>query len=128
MEEIKRILIIEDDPNIANLVEIHLRDLGYQLHRAYDGRSGLQKALENDYALIILDLMLPKLDGLEVCKEIRYQNKYTPILMLTARIEEMDKVLGLEIGADDYITKPFSVREFIARIKAIFRWLETDKR
>lgn len=128
MEEIKRVLIIEDDPNIANVIEIHLRDLGYQLHRAYDGRSGLQKALENDYALIILDLMLPKLDGLEVCKEIRYQNKYTPILMLTARTEEMDKVLGLEIGADDYITKPFSVREFIARVKAIFRRLEADKR
>lgn len=128
MAENKRILIIEDDPNIANLIDIHLRDLGYQLHRAYDGRSGLHKALENDYALIILDLMLPKLDGLEVCKEIRYQNKYTPILMLTARSGEMDKVLGLEIGADDYITKPFSIREFIARVKAIFRRLETDKR
>ena len=112
MEDNKRILIIEDDPNIVNVIEIHLRDLGYKLHRAYDGKSGLQKALENDYALIILDLMLPKLDGLEVCKEIRYQNKYTPILMLTARNEEVDKVLGLEVGADDYITKPSNLRKF----------------
>ena len=128
MENSKRILIIEDDPNIASVIEIHLKDLGYDLHCAYDGQAGLQKALENDYALIILDLMLPKLGGLEVCKGIRDHNKFTPILMLTARTEELDKVLGLEVGADAYITKPFGIREFIARVKAIFRRIEADKK
>lgn len=123
----KRVLIIEDDPNIADLVEIHLNDLGYELDCATDGLTGLEKFEHNPYALIILDLMLPKLDGLEVCKRIREQNKYTPILMLTSRSEELDKVLGLELGADDYITKPFGIREFIARVKAIFRRLEADK-
>lgn len=122
----KRILIIEDDPNIANLVEIHLRDLGFQLDHAADGQDGLERALSNAYDLIILDLMLPKLDGFEVCKRIRWQNTYTPILMLTAKSEELDKVLGLELGADDYITKPFSIRELIARVKAIFRRMEAD--
>lgn len=126
MEAQQRILIVEDDPNIANVIEIHLKDLGYKLDRAIDGKTGLQKALENEYSLIILDVMLPKLDGLEVCRRIRAENKYTPILMLTARSEEMDKVLGLEFGADDYITKPFSVREFIARVKAVFRRIEAD--
>ena len=126
MEAQQRILIVEDDPNIANVIEIHLKDLGYKLDRAIDGKTGLQKALENEYSLIILDVMLPKLDGLEVCRRIRAENKYTPILILTARSEEMDKVLGLEFGADDYITKPFSVREFIARVKAVFRRIEAD--
>ncbi len=126
MDEKQRILIVEDDPNIAKVIEIHLKDMGYKLDREDNGKTGLQRALENDYALIILDIMLPKLDGLEVCRRIRQENKYTPILMLTARSEEMDKVLGLEFGADDYITKPFSVREFIARVKAIFRRIEAD--
>jgi DNA-binding response OmpR family regulator len=125
-ESPKTILIIEDDRNIADLVEIHLNDLGYRLDRAENGIDGLRKFEENDYALVILDLMLPRLDGLEVCKRIRSENKYTPILMLTAKSEELDKVLGLELGADDYITKPFSVREFIARVKSIFRRIEAD--
>ncbi|KAA3619314.1 MAG: DNA-binding response regulator [Calditrichaeota bacterium] len=121
-----KVLLIEDDPNIVNILEIHLRDLEYGVDRAGDGITGLQKALSGDYSLIILDLMLPKMDGLEVCKRIRAQNPVIPILMLTARNEELDKVLGLELGADDYITKPFSIREFIARVKAILRRVAVD--
>jgi two-component system alkaline phosphatase synthesis response regulator PhoP len=122
-----KILIIEDDPNIVDLARIHIGDLGIGLDWAEDGESGLRKALQNDYQLIILDLMLPKLDGLEVCKRIRTENKFIPILMLTAKSEELDKVLGLELGADDYLTKPFSIRELIARIKAILRRLKIDQ-
>ncbi|MEJ2049433.1 MAG: response regulator transcription factor [Calditrichota bacterium] len=122
-----KILIIEDDPNIVELARIHIGDLGIDLDWAGDGESGLRKALQNEYKLIILDLMLPKLDGLEVCKRIRTENKFIPILMLTAKSEELDKVLGLELGADDYLTKPFSIRELIARIKAILRRLKIDQ-
>lgn len=121
------VLIIEDDPNIADLVEIHLNDLGYVLHRSIDGEAGLTQALDHEYAMIILDLMLPKLDGFEVCKRIREQDKHTPILMLTSKSEELDKVLGLELGADDYLTKPFSIRELIARIKAILRRMDRSR-
>ena len=117
----KKVLIIEDDPDIADLLEIHLNDLDLKLDRTEDGESGLQKALENEYEMVILDLMLPKLNGLEVCKGIREQKKSLPILMLTAKSEEFYKVLGLELGADDYMTKPFSIRELVARIKSIIR-------
>lgn len=117
----KKVLIIEDDPDIGDLLELHLKDLDMNLDRAEDGETGLQKALDNDYELVLLDLMLPKLNGLDVCKRIREQKKSLPILMLTAKTEEFDKVLGLELGADDYLTKPFSIRELIARIKAIIR-------
>lgn len=127
MEKSKHVLIIEDDPNIIELVEIHLKDLGYELDKSMDGQKGLQKALDKSYSLIILDLMLPGMDGLEVCRRIRSKNEYTPILMLTAKSEELDKVLGLELGADEYITKPFSIRELIARVKAIFRRMEVNK-
>ncbi len=123
----EEVLIIEDDHNIADLVEIHLKDLNYDLDRATDGIDGLQKALNRDYPLIILDVMLPKMNGLEVCKAIRAEKKHTPILMLTAKSEELDKVLGLELGADDYMTKPFSIRELVARVKAIFRRVEVEK-
>ena len=115
------ILIVEDDPDIADLVEIHLLDLGYELDRAADGKEGLEKALAGDYPLVILDLMLPELDGLEVCKRLRAEKESLPILMLTSKSEEFDKVLGLELGADDYVTKPFSIRELMARIKALLR-------
>ena len=108
------------------MIIIHLSDLGYEVEHTNDGRDGLQKALAHDYDLIILDIMLPGLDGLEICKAIRSNKKPTPILMLTARSEELDKVLGLELGADDYLTKPFSVRELIARIKALFRRMEME--
>ena len=120
----KKVLIVEDDRDIAALVELHIKDLGHVCDLAYDGEKGLEKALKNSYDLIILDLMLPGVDGLEICKEIRSEKNYTPILMLTSRSEEFDKVLGLEFGADDYLTKPFSIRELLARVKAIFRRVE----
>jgi DNA-binding response OmpR family regulator len=116
-----RVLIIEDDRELAELVAMNLRDLGLAAERAADGRSGLARALAGDWSLIILDLMLPQLDGLAVCRRIREGNPLTPILMLTARSEEVDRVLGLELGADDYVTKPFSVRELAARVKALLR-------
>lgn len=116
----KNILIIEDDPEIIKLLEIHLTDLIYVTSKAMDGKQGLNMALENDYDLILLDLTLPTMDGVEICKKLR-TIKNTPIIMLTAKSEEIDRVLGLEIGADDYITKPFSIRELLARIKAVLR-------
>ncbi len=116
----KQILIIEDDPEIIRLLEIHLTDLIYSTSKATDGETGLHMALENDYDLILLDLTLPIMDGVEVCKKLR-SKKNTPVIMLTAKSEEIDRVLGLEIGADDYITKPFSIRELLARIKAVMR-------
>lgn len=121
------ILVIEDDRDIAGLIEIHLRDLGYDVDLVHDGQAGLTRALEEDPALVILDLMLPRLDGLEVCRRIRAEKRALPVLMLTAKSEEVDKVLGLEMGADDYITKPFSIRELIARVKATFRRIEVDQ-
>ncbi len=120
----KQILIIEDDPEIIKLLEIHLTDLIYSTTKALDGALGLKMALENDYDLILLDLTLPSIDGVEICKALRAK-KNTPIIMLTAKSEEIDRVLGLEIGADDYITKPFSIRELLARIKAVMR--RTDR-
>ena len=122
-----RALIIEDDDDIADVVALHLKDLGLTAERAVDGRSGLQKALQNTYALVILDLMLPKMDGLAVCARIREKNPATPILMLTAKSEEIDRILGLEIGADEYVTKPFSVRELVARVKALLRRVQADR-
>ena len=123
----QRVLIIEDDKDIIDLIEIHLKDLGYELDKAFNGESGLEKALSGEFNLIILDLMLPKLEGLEVCKRIREKNRALPILMLTSKSEELDKILGLEVGADDYITKPFSIRELIARVKANLRSIEAIK-
>lgn len=123
----KKVLFIEDDPDVANLVEIHLKDLGFIPDRAVDGVDGVNKALKNEYVLVILDLMLPRLDGFEVCKRIRQEKKGLPILMLTSKSEEIDKVLGLELGADDYITKPFSLRELMARVKAIIRRVDAAK-
>ncbi len=128
MPESKKILIIEDDEDIVDLLTIHLKDLGCSIEKAFDGTMGLQKALSATFDLIILDLMLPGIDGMEVCRRVRMKNEYVPILMLTAKSEEIDKVLGLETGADDYLTKPFSVREFISRVKAIFRRVEAGKK
>ncbi len=121
------VLIIDDDREISELVAMNLRDLGFRTERANDGRAGLQKALSGQHSLIILDLMLPEIDGLSVCRRIRERNPYTPILMLTAKSEEVDRVLGLELGADEYMTKPFSVRELMARVKALLRRVETDR-
>jgi DNA-binding response OmpR family regulator len=117
----KRVLIIEDDIEIVHLLEIHLKDLNCEILSSQRGDEGFANALENDFSLIILDIMLPGMDGVEICQKLRAKNIDTPIIMLTSKSEEIDKVLGLEIGADDYLTKPFSVREFIARVKAIFR-------
>jgi DNA-binding response OmpR family regulator len=123
----KKVLVVEDDPNIVDLLEIHLSDLDCEVDKSQDGKEGLEKGLNNDYDLIILDVMLPRKDGIEICRTLRAKDIRTPILMLTARSEEIDKVLGLEMGADDYLTKPFSIREFIARVKAIFRRMELLK-
>lgn len=121
----KKVLIIEDDKEISSLLEIHLTDLNCEITKHFDGLKGLNEAKENKFDLIVLDIMLPGMDGFEVCKEIRKSEINTPIMMLTSKSEETDKVLGLEFGADDYLTKPFSIREFIARVKAIFRRVDS---
>jgi two-component system alkaline phosphatase synthesis response regulator PhoP len=123
----KKILIIEDDISIVELVEIHLKDIYCELTKAHVGNEGLLLATKNKYDMIILDVMLPGMDGIEICKRLRANKIFTPILMLTARSEEIDKIIGLEVGADDYLTKPFSIREFIARIKAMLRRSEIEK-
>jgi len=120
----KQILVIEDEPQLARLVEMHLEDAGYRIESAFTGSDGLARASRTQFDLIVLDLMLPDMDGLDVCRELRTRRDYTPILMLTARSSELDRVLGLELGADDYLTKPFNVRELVARVKAIFRRVE----
>jgi DNA-binding response OmpR family regulator len=117
----KRVLVIEDDINIVELLKIHLTDLSCEVSSAGEGNAALALAMEQKFSLIILDLMLPGMNGMEICRRIRMVNRTVPILMLTAKSEEIDKVLGLETGADDYLTKPFSIREFIARVKVIFR-------
>lgn len=117
----KRILIIEDARTIRMALEDDFKFEGYQVETAATGPEGLEKALDLDLDIIILDLMLPELNGLEICKELRRRNIGTPIIMLTAKSQEFDKVLGLELGADDYITKPFSPFELQARVKALLR-------
>ncbi len=115
------ILIVDDEKSIVTLLKYNLEKANYTTDVAYDGQEAVEKAKMENYDLIILDLMLPKLDGLEVCKELRNNKIETAILMLTAKGDEFDKVLGLELGADDYLTKPFSPKEVIARVKAILR-------
>lgn len=115
------ILVVEDNNDLLKLLEINLSDQGYTVYTAENGTLALDMFHTQNPDLIVLDIMLPKLDGFEVCKRIRNKNKMVPILMLTAKAEELDKVMGLELGADDYMTKPFSIREFLARVKAIFR-------
>ena len=117
----KNILIIEDNHDIANLIMINLRGKHMQVEHAADGNSGLRLALTGQYQLVILDLMLPGMDGMDVCRTMRKEKVNTPILMLTAKTSELDRVLGLEVGADDYLTKPFSVPELIARVNSILR-------
>ena len=121
------ILIVEDNRDVADLVSLHLRDQGYEVETARDGRSGLRMALQREHDLVVLDLMLPGVDGLEICRQIRARPEYTPILMLTAKSTELDRVVGLEMGGDDYMTKPFSIRELLARIRALFRRVEAMK-
>jgi two-component system response regulator VicR len=116
----KLVLIVDDEKNIVDILKFNLEREGFSTIEAYDGEEGLNKALKCDPDIILLDIMLPKMDGYTVCKNLR-QTLSTPVLMLTARDEEIDKVLGLELGADDYVTKPFSTRELIARVKANLR-------
>ncbi|GGI10237.1 response regulator transcription factor [Gottfriedia solisilvae] len=116
-----KILVVDDEEHILTLIKFNLEQAGFQVVTAIDGDEALQKATDEKPELIVLDLMLPKKDGMEVCKELRLQRNTTPILMVTAKDDEFDKVLGLELGADDYMTKPFSPREVVARVKAILR-------
>ena len=117
----RKVLIIEDDPDTAPLIQMHLKDIDCDASIATDGASGLRIFSSGQFDLVLLDLNLPVLDGLAVCREIRAHNQTIPILMLTAKSSELDRVLGLEMGADDYLTKPFSIPELLARIKAMFR-------
>ena len=120
----RNVLVIEDQQDIAHLVRLHLQDLPCKVELAFDGPSGLACAQKQHFDLVVLDLMLPGIDGLEVCRRLRERPVYTPIMMLTAKAAELDRVLGLELGADDYLTKPFSIRELVARVKAMFRRME----
>lgn len=124
----EKILVVDDEMHIVELIKYNLENSGYKAHAAYDGQEALKIAEERDVDLIILDLMLPDMDGLEVCKALKKREKTSsiPIIMLTAKGEEFDKILGLELGADDYITKPFSVRELMARVKVILRRSASD--
>ncbi|HMJ26768.1 MAG TPA: response regulator transcription factor, partial [Pyrinomonadaceae bacterium] len=115
------LLIIEDDDNISTAIEEYFSRAGYTVNTAPDGLAGIEAAVKNRPDVVVLDLMLPKMDGLAVCKELRQKHPQMPILMLTAKDDVVDKVLGLEMGADDYITKPFSLREVEARIKSVLR-------
>ena len=123
----RKILVVEDNRDLARLLELHLHDLAYDVDLAFDGDAGWAQIISTNYDLIILDLMLPGMDGLEICRRIRTETAYTPILMLTSKSAELDRVLGLEMGADDYVTKPFSIRELMARVKAIFRRIDELK-
>jgi len=123
----KRILLVEDDGDIADLLSLHLHDEGYEVEVVTDGDRGLERALHEAFDLVVLDIMLPGTDGFDICRRLQQEKRHLPILMVTAKTEEVDKVLGLELGADDYITKPFSIREVLARVKAIFRRIEVDR-
>lgn len=120
----RRVLIVEDDRDISHLVALHLKDIDCEVEEVADGPTGLARAQNGNHDLLILDIMLPGIDGLEICRRVRARSEYTPILMLTARSSEVDRVLGLELGADDYLTKPFSVLELVARVKALFRRID----
>jgi len=120
----RRVLVIEDDPDIGRLITLQLAELDCEARLVADGVSGLAEAQEGRYDLVVLDLMLPRLDGLQICRRLRAAELQTPILMLTAKSTELDRVLGLELGADDYLTKPFSMLELAARLKGMFRRAE----
>jgi DNA-binding response OmpR family regulator len=122
------ILIVEDDFNIAELLAIHLRDLPAEVTVRHQGWQGLDEAMSGRYDFLVLDLMLPGLNGMEICRQLRQHKQYLPVLMLTARLEEQDKIAGLEMGADDYLTKPFSPGELLARVKSILRRTQRESR
>ena len=123
-----KVLIVEDNPELADLLRLHLKDIHCEADIAVDGARAVELFDDRDYDLVILDLMLPIMDGLEVCKRLRSGENYVPIIMLTSKSSELDRVVGLEMGADDYVTKPFSFPELMARIKAQFRRIEQMKR
>jgi DNA-binding response OmpR family regulator len=112
---------VEDNRDLARLLVMHLRDAGYAVRQAADGQAALRQLADDAVDLVILDLMLPDLNGLDICRRLRARQDYLPVMMLTAKSAEFDRVLGLEVGADDYLTKPFSIRELLARVKALFR-------
>jgi DNA-binding response OmpR family regulator len=117
----RQVLIVEDDENIAELMRIHLRDEGYAIEHAADGETGMRLVERNQWDALVLDLMLPGVDGLEICRRARSMARYTPIIITSARSSEVHRILGLEVGADDYLAKPFSVLELIARVRALLR-------
>jgi DNA-binding response OmpR family regulator len=121
----RKVLVVEDENDIAELLALHLRDLDCEVTLASDGHQGMRQAFARNWDLVILDLRLPGPDGLTICRTLRRESRYVPILMLTSKSSELDRVLGLELGADDYVTKPFSVSELMARVKAIFRRVES---
>ena len=121
MDSAKRVLIIEDDPHIAELLRMHLGDEGYAVEHAADGHAGLRERERGQWDALVLDLMLPGVDGLEICRRARAMTRYTPIIIISARSSEVHRILGLELGADDYLAKPFSVMELVARVKALLR-------
>lgn len=116
-----KILIIEDEPNMVSGLRDNFEFEGYEVAAAFNGVEGLERALEGSPDLVLLDVMMPKMSGLDVCKQLKSKRPSLPIIMLTARGQEVDKVVGLELGADDYVTKPFSIRELLARVKAVLR-------
>jgi len=124
-ERSRSILVVEDEQDIAELVALHLRDNDFEVTIALDGHEGMRQAFARDWDLVILDLKLPGPDGLSICRSLRREKGYLPILMLTSKSSELDRVLGLELGADDYVTKPFSVSELVARVKALFRRIDS---
>lgn len=121
----RNVLVVEDEQDIAELLALHLRDINCEVTRAADGHEGMRQAFLRDWDLVILDIRLPGPDGLSICRALRRESRYLPVLMLTSKSSELDRVLGLELGADDYVTKPFSVSELMARVKAIFRRVES---
>lgn len=123
--EKRHILIVEDERDIASLLELHLNDANFDVTLAADGHAGMRLAFHRPWDLVVLDVRLPGPDGLTICRALRREMAYVPILMLTSKSSELDRVLGLELGADDYVTKPFSVSELVARVKAIFRRIES---
>lgn len=124
----RNILVVEDEPDIAQLIALHLRDEDFKVTIAGDGHEGMRLACARPWDLVLLDLRLPGPDGLAICRALRASQNYVPILMLTSKSSELDRVLGLELGADDYVTKPFSVSELIARVKALFRRIDAVSR
>lgn len=122
----RRILVVEDEPDMQSGIKDNLEFEGYEVETASDGKEGLQKILGNSFDLVLLDVMLPHISGFDVCKKVRHENNDTPIIFLTAKGEEIDKVIGLESGGDDYLTKPFSLRELLARVKAVLRRTENQ--